>query len=403
MFSVAQHLELVLAECAPLDAARVPLREAHGLVLAEPVAAAHPMPLFDNAAMDGYAVRFSDVAAASPAEPARLRVVADVPAGSPADPPLARGEAARIMTGAALPTDADTVVPLEDTASRAAFPAVGVVAVERAQREGAHVRHAGEEAAAGDLVLTAPLPLGPRRLAAAAAAGLGELLVHPAPRVAVIASGDELAPPGGALGRGQIAESNSTLLSALVTAAGGVVTHVGVVGDAADELRARVSGIQASVDLIVITGGVGAGAYDVVRNAFDGVLAFREIAMQPGRPQAFGRPAGGPPIFGLPGNPVAAAVSFEVFVRPALARLRGLASEARTFTATAAVGWRGRADRQQYLPVIVDGDEVRPAGAGRSHFVASLARADAYAVVPPGTGEVRAGDLVTVLRATGDE
>ncbi|GAA4156341.1 molybdopterin molybdotransferase MoeA [Gryllotalpicola daejeonensis] len=402
MFSVAQHLDLVLAQCAPLAPVTAPLTAARGLVLASPVVAAHALPPFDNAAMDGYALRFADVASAAPDAAVSVQVVADVAAGSAADPPLAPGEAARIMTGAPMPTDADTVVPLEETTSGSAFPARGCVDVMRAAREGAHVRRAGEEAQAGAVVLDAGVPLGPRQLAAAAAAGSSEVTVHPAPRVAVFATGDELVTPGAPLARGQLWESNSLLLTELVTAAGGSVTHVELARDEREALRARVATVQASVDLIVITGGVGAGAYDVVRQAFGDVLDFREVAMQPGRPQAFGRVGGGPPMFGLPGNPVAAAVSFEVFVRPAIARLRGLTGETRTFTATAAEGWRVRADRQQYLPVIVDGRLVRPAGAGRSHFVARLAQADAYAVVPPGIGDVRAGDAVTVLKATGD-
>jgi molybdopterin molybdotransferase len=332
-----------------------------------------------------------------------VRVVADVAAGRAADPTLAPGEAARIMTGAAMPTDADTVVPLEETASGAAFPARGEIEIMRASRSGAHVRHAGEEADAGAVLIEPGVALNPRGLAAAAAAGRVDVRVHPAPRVAVFATGDELAPPGTPLVRGKLWESNSTLLAGLIAAAGGDVTHVEVARDEPERLRGRVAAVQASVDLVVITGGVGAGAYDVVRQAFDGVLDFHDVAMQPGRPQAFGRLPGGPVVIGLPGNPVAAAVSFEVFVRPALARLRGVVREHRTFEATAVEGWRTRSDRAQYLPVMVEGAHVRPAGAGRSHFVARLARADAYAVVPTGVSEVRAGDRVTVLRATGDD
>jgi len=403
MITVEQHLELVLAHCEPRAAVMAPLTAARGLVLAAPVRARHELPPFESAAMDGYAVRAADVAQASAGSPARLSVVADVAAGSAANPPLAAGEAARIMTGAAMPADADAVVPLEQTASRALFPAHGAIEVEQAVPRGAHVRRGGEEAHRGEAVLEAGALLNPRRLAAAAAAGYAEVPVHPAPRVAVLATGDELVTPGLPLGRGQLAESNSTLLAALVESGGGVVERLGVMGDEPEALRARVAGLAASVDLIVLTGGVGSGAYDVVRRAFREALDFHEVAMQPGRPQAFGRLPCGPLVFGLPGNPGAAAVSFEAFVRPALARLRGLAAEHRTFQATAAEGWRGRADRRQYVPVVVDGDSVRPAGAGRSHFVVGLARADAYAVVPIGVGEVRRGDPVTVLRASGDE
>jgi len=380
-------------------------------VLAEPVVARHDLPRFDNAAMDGYAVRAADVEAAGVGEDDAgqgaasilLRVVGDVAAGSHDDPPLGDGEAVRIMTGAPLPSGADAVVPLEHTVEGTAFPADGVVHVMRPAQRGAHVRGVGEEARQGAAVIAAGRVLGPHQLAAAAAAGNAELVVHRAPRIAVLATGSELVAPGHDLARGQISESNSTLLAGLAGSAGGTVLTAGVVGDEPDALHAALGEVQASVDAIVITGGVGAGAYDVVRRTLATVLDFHDVAMQPGRPQAFGRLPGGPIVFGLPGNPVAAAVSFEVFVRPALSRLRGVRGERRTFEGVATAGWRSRGDRAQYLPVIVDGDRVRPAGAARSHFVASLARADAYAVVPVGITEVRAGDRVTVLEATGPQ
>jgi molybdopterin molybdotransferase len=297
------------------------------------------------------------------------------------------------------------VVPLEQADSAEHFPSRGSIAVTVTAPAGAHVRRAGEELRRGDAVLTPPLVLDARRLAAAAAAGHAELAVRRAPRVAVFATGDELVPPGTTPVRGQIPESNSTLLAGLVRSAGACVVRVAALGDDPDALRDEVAGVQASVEVIVCTGGVGAGAYDVVRNAFSDVIAFNPVAMQPGRPQAFGRLPGGPVMFGLPGNPVAAAVSFEAFVRPALARLRGLDESDRTIAAIAGDDWPAREDREQYLPVALeptpDGRTVaRPAGAGRSHFVARLADAEGYAIVPLGVSEVRAGDVLRVLPAT---
>lgn len=398
---VEQHLAQVLASCTSLPATRVALSHALGLVLAERVVAPHDLPPFDNAAMDGYAVRAVDTT--EDGEPVRLRVVADVPAGASEDPSLGQGEAARVMTGAPMPSDADAVVPLEHVTEGARFPAAGTIEVQRAPTVGAHVRRAGEEIRAGDEVLAPGCLLGPRQLAAAAAAGTGKLVVHPAPRVAVFATGNELVAPGQPLARGQISESNSVLLAGLVRCSGGLVVHSRVVRDEPAALLKELTAVKASVDLIVLAGGVGSGAYDVVRRALADALEFREVAMQPGRPQAFGRLTGGPLVFGLPGNPGAVAVSFEAFVRPTIARLRGLQTERRTFDAVAARGWQSRSDRVQYLPVLVTDGTVTPAGAGRSHFVASLARADAYAVVPLGVAEVRPGDRVTVLRATGVE
>lgn len=406
MITVAEHLDRVLAALEPLPPGRVPLRDALGAALAEAVVARHPLPLFDNAAMDGYAVRATDTVTARPDAPVSLRVVADVRAGSDADPAIGRGEAARIMTGAAMPTDADTVVPLEQTQSGVPFPSSGSIVLTRPAGVGAHVRGVGEELRRGDTVLAPPLVLGPRHLAAAAAAGHEEVTVRPAPRVAVFATGDELVPPGAPMGRGRIPESNSTLLAGLVRAAGGHAAYVAALGDDPQALRDEVARVQASVDLIVCSGGVGAGAYDVVRNAFREVIAFERVAMQPGRPQAFGRLPGGPALFGLPGNPVAAAVSFEAFVRPALARLRGLDEPGRAVKAVACEAWAARDDREQYVPVTLEASAdgrllARPAGAGRSHFVAHLADADGYAIVPLGVAEVREGDVLAVLRATG--
>jgi len=251
--------------------------------------------------------------------------------------------------------------------------------------------------------------LGPAQVAAAAAAGCGRLLVHRRPRVAVLSTGSELVPPGHALRLGQIPDSNSYLLAAAVREAGCEPVRMGVVGDDAMSFRSVLADLDGSVDAIVTSGGVSMGAYDVVKKVLepDPGMAFVEVAMQPGKPQGLGRLAGGTPLFALPGNPVSVFVSFEVFVRPALLRMRGLVDVDRpAVTAVVVDGWRKPAGRTQYMPVRFEGTdtstapEVRRAGPGGSdsHLVASLALVQGLAVVDRDVEKVSPGDRLQVTR-----
>jgi molybdopterin molybdotransferase len=349
-----------------------------------------------------------------------LPVIADLAAGTAENPLLLPGQVARIMTGAPIPDGADAVVPIEDTDQ-----GTDVVTIVRAPAAAAHVRRAGEDAHAGDRVLGAGSVLWPTRVAAAASAGTSSVLVHPAPRVAVISTGSELVTPGSPTRRGQIPDSNSFLLSAAVAEAGGIPVRIGAVPDDDDVLRAVLTELAGQVDVIVLSGGVSVGAYDVVKAVLKplGTVDFGPVKMQPGKPQGFGRwPATdsvpGPLIFALPGNPVSAYVSFEVFVRPALRRLLGQETlHRRTVTATVVDGWRSPPGRAQYMPVIlthrtIDADstdgsthnsadniEARPAsrGGSGSHLVAGLAQANGLAIVLEDTTHIRGGDLITVM------
>lgn len=405
--TVEDHLAEVLAAASPLAPERVALGDAYGCTLREPVRAAVDIPVFDNSAMDGFAVRFADVDAATPAEPAVLRVVADLPAGSDADPAIAAGEAARIMTGAPVPTAADVIVPFEDTEGGLADSLGEVRVLSAPSAVGAHVRRAGEDARRGAEVLPAGVLLGPLQAAAAAAAGVAEVVVTRHPRVAVISTGTELVAPGEPLRRGQIPESNSVLLAGLAAEAGAVVVRRDSVPDDPGLLDALLAEVTAregdAADVVVFSGGVSAGAYEVVKTTLAGTMSFTKLAMQPGKPQGFGRLPSGALLFGLPGNPVSAAVSFEVFVRPALLRLQGrAAADRRVLTLPAAAGWRTPPGRRQYLPATIDRTDprawrVRPATSGGSHLAGGLGRAEAYAVVPAEVDAVVAGDLVDVM------
>jgi len=410
--TVEGHLAEILAAVRPLTPVTTTLPQALGATLARPVRAAVDIPVFDNSAMDGFAVRFADVAGAGPGRPATLHVVADLPAGTDEDPPIGVGEAARIMTGSPVPAAADTIVPFEDTAG-GLDDSLGEIAVRRApQAAGAHVRRRGEDLRAGDEVLPAGVALGARQLGAVAAAGVAQVTIAPRPRVLVVSTGSELVAPGGVLRRGQIPESNGMLIAGLVAEAGAHVAHRDSVDDEGTRLAALLAEFTTGpdrVDAVVLTGGVSAGAYEVVKTTLAGTMTFTKVAMQPGKPQGFGVTAGGTLLFGLPGNPVSSAVSFEVFVRPALLALQGRTTLHRPVLRVAAsAAWRTPLGRRQYLPAAIDRADpgrwtVRPATAGGSgsHLAGGLGLAEAYAVVPAEVEAVAAGDLVDVMLLEG--
>ena len=408
--TVEEHLAWILARVPRLPVEILPVREAGGLTLAERAVAANALPLWDNSAMDGYALRAADLAGAGPESPRALRIVGEVAAGSSSDPAIDSGSAVRIMTGAPVPSDADTVVPVEltrgDREDQGDAWAEKTVLVLEAVAAGANVRRAGEDAQAGSVLGAAGEPLGPARLAALAAAGVASVSVRPRPRVAVVATGSELIPAGRPLERGQIPESNSLLLSQLLTDAGADVVTVEVRDDDAVALAGRLSALAADCDVIVTTGGVGPGRHDIVRIALEsepGVRAVR-VAVRPGQPQCAGQLAAGAFVFALPGNPVSAAVSFELFVRPALLAMQGRSQFMRLrIPATAEVSWQGPSGRLQVLPVrISDGPRgltCRPAvdPRGVSHAVGGHGSADGYALVEPERGDVAQGETVDVI------
>ncbi|MHB1063441.1 MAG: molybdopterin molybdotransferase MoeA [Georgenia sp.] len=424
MITVEQHLDHVLTTVPVLAPRHLTLTEALGCVLVEDVVATLAVPPFDNSAMDGYAVRAADIAAASVEAPVRLRVVADLPAGSPERPEVGPGTAVRIMTGAPVPPGADAVVPVEAT-DQPAGPGAGSALPEHVEiREapvlGAHIRRAGGDIRPGDPVLALGSMLGPRDLAAAASTGHGTVLVQPPVRVGVLSTGAELVRPGMPLGPGQIPDSNSTLVTTLVATLGSRPVPLGSVPDDAETLRVRLRESLADVDVVVTTGGVSAGAYDVVKEVLAplGDVTFTSVAMQPGKPQGFGvlhaDDGRAVPIFALPGNPVSVFVSFVLFVDPALRVMGGLARPDQRdrlaplhLDAVADAGWRTSANRRQYMPVVieerdVDGEAVRvvrPAAAGGSgsHLVGSLSRAAGLAVVEAEVDRVHPGDAVRVM------
>ncbi len=396
--AVADHQRRIADLLGTRAPTTVPLAEARGLVLAGPVTAPEPLPSFDNSAMDGYAVRAVDIAGADPDHPVRLPVTADIPAGSPAGE-LAAGTAHRIMTGAPLPRGADAVVEVEATDA-----GTDVVAVTGPRESGSFVRAAGVDVSAGDTVLEAGTVLGAAQIGLLAALGVREVVVRPRPRVLVCSTGSELTDDP-VPGSGQIRDSNGAMLAAAVEDAGAVAIRRLW---AADEVPAFLSTLDAElgggVDLILTSGGVSAGAYEVVKDALGprGV-EFTKVAMQPGMPQGSGT-YGDAAVVCLPGNPVSSLVSFEVFVRPALRASYGHLRPGRpVVTARLAEPLDSPDGKRQFRRGILhrDSSTVELCGPAGSGFLGWLARADCLVDVPAEVTTLAAGDRVEVWDLSG--
>ncbi|SCK12115.1 molybdopterin molybdochelatase [Streptomyces sp. AmelKG-E11A] len=426
MWSVTEHLADILGTVRPLEPIELQLLDAQGCVLVDDVTVPVSLPPFDNSSMDGYAVRAADVAGASEEFPAVLTVIGDVAAGRGGPLTVGPGQTARIMTGAPLPPGAEAVVPVEWTDgglgggavsgmrahSTAPEGASGQVRIHRAAQSRAYVRARGSDVRAGDRALEAGTVLRAPQIALLAAIGRSTVRVRPRPRVVVLSTGSELVQPGEPLGEGQVYDANSFALTAAAREAGALAYRVGAVDDDAETLRATIEDQLIRADLVVTTGGVSVGAYDVVKEALahvgdedeeGGGVDFRTLAMQPGKPQGFG--SIGPdhtPLLALPGNPVSSYVSFELFARPAIRTLMGVRDIHRP-SARAVL----RADkaltspdgRRQFLRGRYDAEagEVTPVGGAGSHLVAALAHADALIVVPERTVSVEPGTEVDVV------
>jgi molybdopterin molybdotransferase len=395
--SVDEHLLAVLDTVQPLPPFEQPVAEVLDLVLCEDVSSPVDLPGFDNSAMDGYAVRAQDLAGASPEHQVTLPVTGEVAAGQPAMMAVAPGTAIRIMTGAPVPHGADAVVPLEWTDG-----GVASVAVTQQPEVGSSIRRAGEDLRAGDQVLAAGTLLGPRQVGLLAGIGRARALVRPRPRVVVISSGSELVEPGGPLGVGHIYDSNSYTLAAAARGAGAIAYRVGAVDDDPKAVSDALEDQLVRADVVITSGGVSKGAYDTVKEVLSklGTVDFAEVAMQPGKPQGFGVIGEDrTPIFTLPGNPVSAYVSFEVFVRPALRKMMGREPFTRTpVTATVTEPFTSALGKRQfargYATSAANGWEVRVVGGHGSHLLGGLAQANALVVVPEHITGMTAGEQV---------
>jgi molybdopterin molybdotransferase len=392
----------ILDAIRPLPPTGLSLAEAEGCVLAEDVTASVALPSFDNSAMDGYAVRASEISLASEREPAILPVTGEVAAGDTGAYALVPGTAIRITTGAQLPSGADAVVPVEWTDG-----GTERVTIFQAGREGHAVRRAGGDAREGETLLQRGTRLRPMQIAVAAAAGRNRVLVRPRPRVVVLSTGNELTEPGTPLVPGRIWDSNSYMIAAAAREAGCIAYRHAIVPDDPAGVLPAIEDQLIRADLLVTTGGVSMGGeHDAVKAALRelGTVTFRKVAMQPGMPQGFGRIGEDQtPIFTLPGNPVSAYVSFQLFVRPAIGALQGDGSlRLPTVRAALTGSLRSPEGKRSFLRGVLGGDagsprSVTPLTGQGSHQIAALGRADALIVVPEPVMQLNAGDQVDVL------
>ncbi len=398
--SVDEHLALILDKIGELPAYDQPVLETLGLPIVADVISPLSLPVFDNSAMDGYAVVFRDVADATPERPVHLPVVGEIAAGQTTIYAMSPGTAVRIMTGAPIPAGCTAVVPLEATDG-----GVAKVLINEAPREGQHIRRAGEDVSKGDVILREGDRIDARRVGLLASVGLGRVATRPRPRVVIMSTGSELVDPGGDLARDQIFDSNSYILAAAARNAGAIAYRVQATPDDPETFVETLSDQLVRADVVVTSGGVSKGTHDVVKEALAslGTVSFHEVAMQPGKPQGFGLVGeDSTPIFTLPGNPVSAYVSFELFVVPALRKMMGRTPLSRplvraqlTSSVTSVKG------RRQYLrgsfEAKVGGSEVTPVGGAGSHLMNGLAQSNALIVLGEDLESAQSGTDVPVI------
>jgi molybdopterin molybdotransferase len=398
LISVDEARARLLDAITPLAPLQLPITEAHGCVSAEDVVATHSLPAFPSSAMDGFAVRSSDVAEATPERPAELKVVGRSMIGHRPEQVVGGGEAIAIATGAPIPAGADTVVPIENAQVHGE-----VVRLFEAAPAGRHVRPVGEDVAEGSVLVERGKRLGAPELGLLANAGHATPLVHPRPRVVVLSTGDELIPPTESPEYGQVRDSNAYTIFGALREAGAMPVLAGIVKDDAESLKQTVLDFLIQADAFISSGGVSVGERDVVKAAFfrRGDIDFYKVAMQPGMPQGFGH-IEGKPYFGLPGNPVSVFVSLELFVRPAMLKMMGRSQLDRPqVTATLAADVSGPVGKMQYARVVVergaDGWIATPTGGRGSNLISTVARANGLAMVPAGTQTAPAGSQVQVM------
>jgi molybdopterin molybdotransferase len=398
LLSVEAALERILAQARALPGEDAPLAQAHGRVLAADLVAPLSLPPFANSSMDGYAVIAADLVGANAVAPVALRMIGTVPAGGVFTGEILPGTTVRIFTGAPLPVGADAVLQQELTAPG---PDADTVLMQSAVTPGRNVREAGTDVTQGQTLLRRGTVLGAAEIAIAAATGAAMLAVTRRPRVAVVATGDELIPPGEPLGPGQIYNSNAFMLAAAVREAGGEPVMLPRARDRAEEIRAAFTAAQ-DADLILSSGGVSVGDFDLVRQVIEemGAIDFWRVNVRPGKPLAFGK-MGATPLIGLPGNPASSAVTFEVFARPLIRTLLGCNPISRPQIAVKLGSEIARGDRRHYVRAhlrYADGTvTATPTGDQGSHRIASLLGADALLIIAEGAGSIAAGEVIPAL------
>ena len=406
LLNVDAAIENILADMKTLEAETVSLPDSYERVLAEDIVSPIDLPPFDNSAMDGYAIRHEDSDGASPSKPATLAVTMDIPAGSAPEGVLEAGQAARIMTGAPVPQGASAVIPVEDTdddwSNGEDSPLPAQVRLWRSLAQGENIRVAGENIKTGETIMTAGMVIGAAEIGMIAGIGRPRVALIRQPKVVILSSGDELVDIYDELGPGKIRDTNGYTLAGLIRGAGGVPIRLPIAKDRLDSIRGLYRrALDINPDLLISTAGVSVGAADLVRVVMDelGEIDFWRINMRPGKPLAYGTICG-IPFFGLPGNPVSTMVTFEVLVRPALAKIAGREIKQRTIKATLADDMRSDG-RRTYARVTIkrEGDRIvaRSTGIQSSGALMSMVLADGLAIIPEEQTLIPAGSEVDVL------
>jgi len=397
MISVEEARATILREIALLGTERVDILSSLQRVIAEDIHSSYNIPPLDNSAVDGYAVRFCDIQTASEQQPVRLKILGDLPAGSLATQQVGAGETFRIMTGAPIPPGADTVVMQEDTAGQGSL-----VDIFKAGPAGVNIRRAGEDIKKGDCIVAAGTLLRPAHIGTLASIKKSMVTIYQQPRIAILSTGDELVDVDEELGSGQIVNSNSYSLNALVRDSGAVPLSLGIARDTKEELMRKFSEAL-HTDMIISSGGVSVGDYDYVKDVLQEIgldMKFWKVAMRPGQPLAFGM-IGSKPVFGLPGNPVSAMVSFEQFVRPSIRKMSGHTRLFRpVLEAVALEAVSAKQGRKYFVRCRVCFKEGRyvatTTGEQGSGILMSMAKANGLIIIPEEKKEVKAGESVCV-------
>ncbi|MBI1280213.1 MAG: molybdopterin molybdenumtransferase MoeA [Anaerolineaceae bacterium] len=405
LLNVDEALKQILAVISPLGSEEVDFLAALGRVIAEDVAANGNLPPFPNSSMDGFAIQASDINHANEQQPIELRVVMDIPAGTQPQKRIQPGEAARIMTGAPLPEGADAVIPVEDTNAQwtpgSDDPLSQSILINRSVKSGDYVRLAGEDIRKGEKIISRGALIRPAEIGLLAAVGKNRVNVIRQPRVAIISTGDELVDVSEELTPGKIRDSNSYTLAALVLANGAIPIRIPKALDKLDDVRQRFQeALAQKPDLIISSAGVSVGAFDVVRTVIDelGKVDFWRINLRPGKPLAFGH-VGGIPFFGLPGNPVSAMVTFDVFVRPTLLKLSQRLDQAVMIEAAVTEDMHSDG-RRSYIRVKLkreaDGWTARTTGTQSSGALSSMMLADGLMIIPEDVKFLPAGTKLSI-------
>ncbi|MDE2949534.1 MAG: molybdopterin molybdotransferase MoeA [Chloroflexota bacterium] len=406
LLNVDSALAKILADMKTLPAETVSLPEAHNRVIAEDIVSPIDLPPFHNSAMDGYAIHYEDSVDADPANPVTLSVAMDILAGSAPAARLEPGQAARIMTGAPVPAGATAVIPVEDTdddwSKDENSPLPASARLHRPLAPGENIRRAGENIAAGATVMAAGAVIGPAEIGMLAGIGCRRVDVIRQPKVAILSSGDELVDIYDDLTPGKIRDTNGYTLAGLIRQAGGIPIRLPIAKDTLDSIRALYRrALEINPDLLISTAGVSVGAADLVKGVMNelGDIDFWRINMRPGKPLAYGT-IQGLPFFGLPGNPVSTMVTFEVLVKPALAKIAGRPFKQQTVKAIAAGALKSDG-RRSYNRVILSQENGRimagTTGIQSSGALMSMVKADGLAIIPEGTTDVPPGSELDVI------